>query len=146
MVFDFFVCGSRIVPLYERLPFGTNADNPYPAFTELIPINVTTQQGQWHDYAIRYDRGHDRVAWLVDDRIVADARAGRSPARRRGPVVKIDSMKIGGGLFTMYGDLRNDLRRRADRAGNRGSRSALRADAVRPGRSVEFRPFEITRQ
>ena len=43
MVFDFFVSGSRIVPLYERLPFGANKDNPYPAFTELIPIDVRDQ-------------------------------------------------------------------------------------------------------
>ena len=146
MVFDFFVSGSRIVPLYERLPFGTNADNPYPAFTELIPIDVTTRQGQWHDYAIRYDRGRDRVAWLVDDKVVAMREAVGAPPGERGPVVKIDSMKIGGGLFTMYGDLRNDLRRRADRPGIAGLDPRYERTLFGQGARVEFRPFEITRQ
>src|SRR4029077_18385148 len=45
MVFDFFVSGSRIVPLYERLAFRAHKDNPYPAFTELIPTDVPTKQG-----------------------------------------------------------------------------------------------------
>ena len=97
MVFDFFVSGSRIVPLYERLPFGINNDNPYPAFTELIAIDVATKQSEWHHYAIRYDRVHDRAAWMVDGEIVAEREAVGAPPGERGPVVKVDSIKIGGG-------------------------------------------------
>src|SRR3984957_7072784 len=108
MVFDFFVSDSRIVPLYERLPFGANKDNPYPAFTELIPTDVPTTQGEWHHYAIRYDRAHDRVEWMVDGKVVAVRKAVGAPPGEREPIVKIESMKIGGGLFTMDCDLYND--------------------------------------
>ena len=85
MVFDFFVSGSRIVPLYERLPFGVSKDNPYPAFTELIPIEMPTKQGEWHHYAIRYDRSHDKVAWLVDGKIVAERERVGAPPGEAGP-------------------------------------------------------------
>jgi hypothetical protein len=102
MVFDFFVSGSRIVPLYERLPFGANKNNPYPAFTELIPTNVPTKQGEWHHYAIRYDRTRDRVEWMVDGKVVAARDCVGAPAGEHGPIVKIDSMKIGGGLFNVW--------------------------------------------
>jgi hypothetical protein len=120
MVFDFFVSGSRIVALYERLPFGAGTDNPYPAFTELIPTDASTKQGEWHRYAIRYDRARDRVEWVVDGRVVATRDAVGAPPGERGPIVKIDSMKIGGGLFTMYGDLCNDRQRTGDRRGMPG--------------------------
>jgi Family of unknown function (DUF6081) len=146
MVFDFFVSGSQIVPLYERLPFGANADNPYPAFTELIPVDVATEQGEWHHYAIRYDRGRDRVEWTVDGKVVALRDAVGAPPGERGPIVKIDSMKIGGGLFTMYGDLCNDCRRRADRPGIPGLDPRYQRTLFGQGARVEFRPFEITRE
>ena len=146
MVFDFFVSGSRIVPLYERLPFGANADNPYPAFTELIPTDVATRQGEWHLYAIRYDRSHDRVEWMVDGKVVAVRDAvGASPGER-GPIVKIDSMKIGGGLFTMYGDLCNDRARARDRARIPGLGPRYERTLFGQGARVEFKPFKITRE
>ena len=146
MVFDFFVSGSRIVPLYERLPFGANKDNPYPAFTELIPTDVPTTQGEWHHYAIRYDRAHDRVEWIVDGKTVAVRNAvGASPGERE-PIVKIDGMKIGGGLFTMYGDLCNDRHRTADRPGIPGLDPRYQRTLFGQGASVEFKPFEITRE
>ena len=146
MVFDFFVSGSQIVPLYERLPFGANADNPYPAFTELIPIDVATEQGEWHHYAIRYDRARDRVEWMVDGEVVALRDAVGAPPGERGPIVKIDSMKIGGGLFTMYGDLCNDRQRRADRPGIPGLDPRYQRTLFGQGARVEFKPFEITRE
>ena len=74
MVFDFFVSGSRIVALYERLPFGQSNENPYPAFTELIPIAVATSPGEWHRYAICYDRA-ERPGGM------ARRRGGRGRAR-----------------------------------------------------------------
>jgi Family of unknown function (DUF6081) len=145
MVFDFFVSGSRIVPLYERLPFGANAADPYPAFSELIPIDAVTRQGEWHHYAIRYDRARDRVEWLVDGKTVAVREAVGAPPGERGPIVKIDSMKIGGGLFTMYGDLCNDCRRREDRPGIAGLDPRYDRTLFGQGARVEFKPFTITR-
>ncbi len=146
MVFDFFVSGGRIVPLYERLPFGAGKDNPYPAFTELIPIDVATSQGEWHHYAIRYDRLHDRVEWMVDGETVAERKAVGAPPGERAPIVKVDSMKIGGGLFTMYGDLCNDRERTGDRPGIPGLDPRYERTLFGQGARVEFKPFEITRQ
>ena len=143
MVFDFFVSGGRIVPLYERLPFGANKDNLYPAFTELIPTDVPTEQGEWHHYAIRYDRTQDRVEWTVDGKVVAARDCVGAPPGERGPIVKIDHMKIGGGLFTMYGDLCNDRQRTGDRAGIPGLDPTYERTLFGQGASVEFKPFEI---
>jgi Family of unknown function (DUF6081) len=145
MVFDFFVSGSRIVPLYERLPFGANTDDPYPAFSELIPVGAATKQGEWHHYAIRYDRTQDRVEWIVDGKTVAVREAVGAPPGERGPIVKIDSMKIGGGLFTMYGDLCNDCRRSGDRPGIAGLDPRYEQTLFGQGARVEFKPFVITR-
>lgn len=145
MVFDFFVSGSRIVPLYERLPFGAKEGNPYPAFTELIPIDVATKQGEWHHYAIRYERARDRVQWMVDGKVVAVREVVGAPPGERGPIVKIDSMKIGGGLFTMYGDLCNDRLRAGDRPGIPGLDPRYERTLFGQGARVEFKPFEITR-
>jgi Family of unknown function (DUF6081) len=146
MVFDFFVSGSRIVPLYERLPFGVSKDNPYPAFTELIPIEVPTQPGQWHHYAIRYDRSRDRVAWLVDDKIVAERERVGAPPGETGPIVKVDSIKIGGGLFTLFGDLKNDRQTAGDRAGIPGLDPAYERTLFGQGARVEFKPFKVARR
>jgi hypothetical protein len=146
MVFDFFVSGSRIVPLYERLPFGANNDNPYPAFSELIASEVASKQDEWHYYAIRYDRANDRVQWLVDGQVVAVREPVGAPPGERGPVVKIDGLKIGGGLFTMYGDLCNDRRRTGDRAGIPGLDPRYERTLFGQGAKVEFKPFAITRQ
>ena len=146
MVFDFFVSGTRIVPLYERLPFGVDNDNPYPAFTELIPIDTPTKQGQWHHYAISYDRVHDRVQWLVDGKIVAERGTVGAPPGERGPIVKVDSIKIGGGLFTLFGDLKNDHERAGDRAGIPGLDPRYERTLFGQGARVEFKPFEVTRR
>jgi uncharacterized protein DUF6081 len=146
MVFDFFVSGSRIVALYERLPFGAGTDNPYPAFTELIPTDASTKQGEWHRYAIRYDRARDRVEWVVDGRVVATRDAVGAPPGERGPIVKIDSMKIGGGLFTMYGDLCNDRQRTGDRRAMPGLDPRYERTLFGQGARVEFKPFEIERK
>lgn len=146
MVFDFFVSGSRIVALYERLPFGAGADNPYPAFTELIPTDASTKQGEWHRYAIRYDRARDRVEWVVDGRVVTTRDAVGAPPGERGPIVKIDSMKIGGGLFTMYGDLCNDRQSTGDRRAMSGLDPRYERTLFGQGARVEFKPFEIERK
>ena len=146
MVFDFFVSGSRIVPLYERLPFGVSKDNPYPAFTELIPIDTPTQQGEWHHYAIRYDRTCDRVAWLVDGTIVAERERVGAPPGEPGPIVKVDSIKIGGGLFTLFGDLKNDRQTAGDRAGIPGLDPRYERTLFGQGARVEFKPFKVARR
>jgi len=146
MVFDFFVSASRIVPLYERLPFGQSKDNPYPAFTELMPISVPTSPEQWHHYAITYDRTNDRAEWLVDGKIVAERSAVGAPPGERGPIVKIDSIKVGGGLFTLFGDLLNDRARTGDREKIPGLDPHYARNLFGQGAKVEFRPFKIVRK
>jgi hypothetical protein len=143
MVFDFFVSNSRIVPLYERLPFGQSKDNPYPAFTELIRIAAPTSRGEWHRYAIGYDRTNDRVEWHVDGKLVAERRCVGAPPGESGPIVKIGSLKIGGGLFTMLGDLLNDRAQAGDRARILGLDPRYERTLFGQGARVEFRPFKI---
>ena len=143
MVFDFFVSGSRIVALYERLPFGQSVDNPYPAFTQLIPIAVPTVPGQWHRYAISYDRRHDRAAWRVDGKVVAVRDAVGAPPGERGPIVKVDGIKIGGGLFTMFGDLLNDRARMGDRAKIPGLDPRYERTLFGQGARVDFKAFKV---
>lgn len=146
MVFDFFVSDNRIVALYERLPFAQSKDNPYPAFTELIPIAVPTSQGQWHSYAITYDRAKDRSEWRVDGQVVAERGAVGAPPGERGPIVKIDSIKVGGGLFTLFGDLLNDRARSGDREKIPGLDPHYARTLFGQGAKVEFRPFKIVRK
>ena len=146
MVFDFFVSNSRIVPLYERLPFTLNKDNQYPLFTELIPIAAPTAPGQWHRYAICYDRVNDRVSWYVDGAVVAERAMAGAPPGERGPIVKINSLKIGGGLFTLLGDLNNDRARTGDGAKIPGLDPHYERTLFGQGARVEFSKFQITRE
>ena len=146
VVFDFFVSGTRIVPLYERLPFGQNKSNPYPAFTELIPSDVPTAQNQWHRYAIGYDRANDRAQWHVDGILVAERQNVGAPPGEPGPIVKIDSLKVGGGLFTLYGDLLNDRAASGDREKIPGLDPRYQRTLFGQGVKVEFGPFTITRE
>lgn len=143
MVFDFFVSGTRIVALYERLPFAQSKDNPYPAFTELIPTGVKTSQGEWHRYAITYDRAHDRVEWRVNGHVVAERNAVGAPPGESGPVVKVDSLKVGGGLFTLLGDLQNDRARAGDRDKVPGLDPLYERCLFGQGARVEFGTFRI---
>ena len=146
MVFDFFISGTRIVPLYERLPFAQSKDNPYPAFTELMASTVPTQPGVWHRYAITYDRANDRATWSVDGAVVAERACVGAPPGEPGPIVKIDSLKIGGGLFTLFGDLHNDRARGGDRAKIPGLDPLYARTLFGQGVKVEFGPFKVTRQ
>jgi hypothetical protein len=52
-------------------------------------------------------------------------------------------MKIGGGLFTMYGDLCNDRQRTGDRPGSPGLDPRYERTLFGQGASVEFKPFRI---
>lgn len=146
MVFDFFVSGTRIVALYERLPFTLRKGNQYPLFTELVPIDVPTMQGQWHRYAITYDRPHDRVEWHVDGAPVAERQSVGAPPGERGPIVKIEGIKIGGGLFTMLGDLNNDRVHTDDRDKIPGLDPLYQRTLFGQGARVEFGPFRVVRQ
>jgi Family of unknown function (DUF6081) len=146
MVFDFFVSGSRIVALYERLPFTLTATDPYPLFTELIPVAMPTAPGQWHRYAIAYDRGNDRVEWRVDGAPVAERAAVGAPPGERGPIVKVDSLKIGGGLFTLLGDLNNDRAKTGDRDMIPGLDPHYGRTLFGQGARVEFGKFEVARE
>jgi hypothetical protein len=145
VVFDFFVSNSRIVPLYERLPFAQSNDNPYPAFTELIPCGIPTAAGQWHRYAITYDRANDRAEWLVEGEVVAERRSVGAPPGEKAPIVKIDGLKIGGGLFTMFGDLNNDRARSGDGGKIPGLDPLYQRCLFGQGVNAEFKPFKITR-
>jgi hypothetical protein len=145
MVFDFFVSNRRIVPLYERLPFAQSNDNPYPAFTELIPIGIPTAAGRWHRYAITYDRANDRAEWRVDGEVVAVRNSVGAPPGETAPIVKIDSLKIGGGLFTMFGYLNNDRARRGDGEKIAGLDPLYQRCLFGQGVKAEFKPFGVTR-
>ena len=145
LVFDFFVSNSRIVPLYERLPFAQSKDNPYPAFTELIPITIPETAGQWHRYAITYDRVNDRAEWLVDGEVVAVRTSVGAPPGEKAPIVKIDGLKIGGGLFTMFGDLNNDRARGGDGLKTPGLDPLYQRCLFGQGVKAEFKPFRIAR-
>jgi hypothetical protein len=144
MVFDFFVSCTQIVPLYERLPFTLTDDNQYPLFSELIPIEVPTSQGQWHRYAICHDRTNDRAEWRVDGEVVAERRHVGAPPGERRPIVKVNSIKIGGGLFTMLGDLNNDRQRTGDREEIPGLDPRYERTLFGQGAQVEFGAFHIT--
>ncbi|MGA8078712.1 MAG: DUF6081 family protein [Xanthobacteraceae bacterium] len=146
MVFDFFVSGTQIVPLYERLPFTLRADNQYPLFSELIPIRVSTAPGQWHRYGISYDRAHDRVEWRVDGAVVAERTAVGAPPGERGPIVKIEAIKIGGGLFTMLGDRNSDRVRTGDGKTIPGLDPQYERTLFGQGARVEFGPFRVDRE
>ena len=146
MVFDFFVSGRRIVALYERLPFTLTAADPYPLFTELIPVAVPTASRQWHRYAIAYDRGNDRVEWRVDGTLVAERGAVGAPPGERGPIVKVDSLKIGGGLFTLLGDLNNDRAKTGDRDKIPGLDPQYRRTLFGQGARVEFGKFQVAQE
>lgn len=143
MVFDFFVSGTRIAALYERLPFGRSKDDAYPAFTELIPIARSTMPGEWHRYAIHYDGANDRVEWWVDGAIVAERSNVGAPPGECGPIVKIKGMKIGGGLFTMFGDLLNDRMRMGDREKIPGLDPRYERTLFGQGARVEFKAFAV---
>jgi Family of unknown function (DUF6081) len=146
MVFDFFVSNSHIVALYERLPFTLTKDDPYPLFTELLPVAVPTVPSRWHRYAIAYDRGNDRVEWRVDGAVVAERSAVGAPPGERGPIVKIDSLKIGGGLFTLLGDLNNDRAKTGDRDKIPGLDPRYERTLFGQGARVEFGKFQVTRE
>ena len=146
MVFDFFVSGTRVVPLYERLPFTLSKDNQYPLFSELMPVDVPTAPGQWHRYGITYDRARDRVAWCVDGAVVAERDAVGAPPGARGPIVKIDTMKIGGGLFTMLGDLNGDRARTGDGKKIPGLDPRYERTLFGQGARVEFGAFRVDRE
>jgi len=146
MVFDFFVSGTQIVPLYERLPFTLSRDNQYPLFSELIPVRVPTVPGQWHRFGITYDRAHDRVEWRVDGAVVVERNAVGSPPGERGAIVKIEAMKIGGGLFTMLGDRSNDSERTGDGKKIPGLDPRYERTLFGQGARVEFGPFRVDRE
>jgi hypothetical protein len=143
MVFDFFVSNGRIVALYERLPFTLRPDNRYPLFTELIPVDVPTAPDQGHRYAITYDQAHDRVEWRVDGAVVAERAFVGAPPGERGPIVKIKSLKIGGGLFTLLGDLDGDRARTGDGKKIPGLDPCYERTLFGQGARVEFGRFEI---
>ena len=83
---------------------------------------------------------------MVDGRVVATRDAVGAPPGERGPIVKIDSMKIGGGLFTMYGDLCNDRQSTGDRRAMPGLDPRYERTLFGQGARVEFKPFEIERK
>ena len=85
-------------------------------------------------------------AWLVDDKIVAERERVGAPPGEAGPIVKVDSIKIGGGLFTLFGDLKNDRQTAGDRAGIPGLDPAYERTLFGQGARVEFKPFKVARR
>jgi len=144
MVFDFFVSNTRIAAVYERLPYAQTTENPYPAFTVLTATDVPTSRGQWHKYAVAYDRAHNDVEWWVDDRKVVERRYVGAPSHRSGPIVKPETLRMGGGLFTLVDDLNNDLQRAGDNPKTRGLDSTSAHELFGQGGQVQFRRFGVS--
>lgn len=142
MVFDFFVSNDRIRPLYERLPGARERLGPYPAYSILADA-LPTGPGQWHRYEIRYDGVADRVAWWVDGRQVAEQVRVGAPIGSNAPVVKLRRLRIGGGLFTLLDDLRNDREAADDHSRIPGFIPSNWEDRFGQGGEVSFRAFEI---
>ena len=90
-----------------------------------------------------YDRSHDRVAWLVDGKIVAERERVGAPPGEAGPIVKVDSIKIGGGLFTLFGDLKNDRQTAGIAPVSPASIRRYERTLFGQGARVEFRPFKV---
>lgn len=143
VVMDFFVSNDRLYALYERLPFAQGRLGPYPAFTTLFRTPVATAPGQWHRYEIRYFPADDATEWWVDgSRVHRQARIGAPPGEE-GPIVKIKSVRFGGGLFTLLDDLRDDRRRAGDRPPVPGLISPERGELFGQGGEIALRAIAV---
>ena len=60
--------------------------------------------------------------------------------------MKLDSIRIGGGLFTMFGDLHNDRAQTGDREKIPGLDPLYRRTLFGQGVRVEFGAFKIARE
>jgi hypothetical protein len=107
MVLDFFISNDRIQPLYERLPIARDKLGPYPAFSRLL-APLPTARGAWHAYEIRYDRIADTIEWRVDGAVVASRDKAGAPIGRSAPIVKLNTLRVGCGLFTLADPLCDD--------------------------------------
>ena len=107
MVLDFFISNDRIQPLYERLPIARDKLGPYPAFSKLL-APLPTARGAWHAYEIRYDRIADTIEWRVDGAVVASRDKAGAPIGRSAPIVKLNTLRVGCGLFTLADPLCDD--------------------------------------
>lgn len=143
MVADFFVSGRRIHALYERLPFAQARLGPYPAFTKLFPADVTTSPGRWHCYEIRYFRSADAVEWWVDAKCVHRQEKFGAPPGQRGPIVKLRSIRFGGGLFTLLDDIRDDRWRAGDAPPIPGLITDRHGELFGQGGEVSFKRFAV---
>jgi len=79
----------------------------------------------------------------VDGAVVAERDAVGAPPTERGPIVKVDGIKIGGGLFTMFGDLSNDRARTGDRDKIAGLDPRYQRTLFEQGARVAFKMFAV---
>lgn len=120
IILDFFASNSQIWVLYERENFAALRDEqqhagwaspvsePYPAYTTFRPTKLTTVPGQWHAYEIVYDKPNDRIEyWCDGEKVFAIEKVG-APVNQPKPVVKLDRVAVGGGIFVVLDDLRDD--------------------------------------
>jgi hypothetical protein len=139
MVFDFFVSNDRIRPLYERLP---GAHGPAPCYS-ILGDALPSAPGEWHRYEVEYDGAADRVVWRVDGRAVAERERVGAPVGMAQPIVKPRRLRIGGGLFTLLDDLRDDRAAADDHPRIPGFIPSNWEDRFGQGAEVSFRRFEI---
>ncbi|MGB7021982.1 MAG: hypothetical protein WBD80_22635, partial [Xanthobacteraceae bacterium] len=88
----------------------------------------------------------DRAEWRVDGAVVAERDSVGAPPGERGPIVKIETMKIGGGLFTMLGDLNSDRVRTDDGDKIPGLDPRYERTLFGQGARVEFGAFRVDRE
>lgn len=141
MVTDFFVSNDRIYALYERLPYAQRKLGPYPAFTKLFQTDIQTSPGRWHCYEIRYFRSADAAKWSVDGRRVHRQESIGAPPGQNGPIVKLKSIRFGGGLFTLLDDIRDDRRRAGDNPPVPGLITDQHSELFGQGGEVSFKRF-----
>jgi hypothetical protein len=143
VVLDFFVGNQRICTIYERLPVARTECDRYPAFTLLSDTRVPTSPGEWHAYEVRFDPSSDRAEWWVDgDKVASRDRIGAPPGGS-GRAVKLRGLRIGGGLFTLVDDLRNDLATAEDNARIPGLDPTGQNELFGQGGRVRFRQISV---
>jgi hypothetical protein len=144
MVTDFFISNDRICALYERLPYAQAKLGPYPAFTKLFATGVRTTAGQWHRCEMRYFPSPNAAEWWVDGRCVHRQERFGAPPGQDGPIVKIRSMRFGGGLFTLLDDIRDDRRTAGDNPAIPGLITARHGELFGQGGEISLRQFAVT--
>jgi hypothetical protein len=155
LILDFFASNSRIWALYERMNyaalrathlemgFSSPVSVPFPGFTTFAPTPVTTKKGAWHSYEIAYDKARDRLNYFCDGKKVYEVDSVGAPIHQAKPLARLDSIAIGGGIFVVLDDLRNDVAAPDDTPRIPGVLKRGESGHFGQGARVKFRNFYV---